>query len=77
MQRQLKQNVIDFFDRCFTYQTASVHRVWVLPTGPLLKLGGDAAFKASDGLDTGGENYRLLDDYNQTVWKELVIQSAE
>ncbi|KAH6722396.1 hypothetical protein BKA61DRAFT_174507 [Leptodontidium sp. MPI-SDFR-AT-0119] len=77
MQKQLKQDVIDFFDKCFTYQVAAVHRLHVLLTGPLLRLGGDALFKSSDGLDTGGENYRELDNYNQVVWQDLVIQSAE
>ncbi|KAH7356632.1 hypothetical protein BKA65DRAFT_211418 [Rhexocercosporidium sp. MPI-PUGE-AT-0058] len=77
MQRHLKQDVIDFFDRCFTYQVAVVHRVHVLLTGPLLRVGGDALFRSSDGLDTGGENYRELDNYNQEVWQDLVIQSAE
>ncbi|KAG4438418.1 hypothetical protein IFR05_006124 [Cadophora sp. M221] len=77
MQKQLKQEVVDFFDKCFTYQVAVVHHVYVRLTGPLLRLGGDTMFKSSDGLDTGGENYRELDNYNQLVWQDLVIQSAE
>ena len=53
-----------------------MHRVPVLLTGPLLRLGGDTLFRATDGLNTGGENYRQLDDYNQKLWQEIVSQDV-
>lgn len=76
LKKKLKQEIINFFDKSFTYQIAAVHRVPVLLTGPLLRLGGDTLFRATDGLNTGGENYRQLDDYNQKLWQEIVSQNV-
>ncbi|KAG4413872.1 hypothetical protein IFR04_012967 [Cadophora malorum] len=76
LKKKLKQEIINFFDKSFTYQIAAMHRVPVLLTGPLLRLGGDTLFRATDGLNTGGENYRQLDDYNQKLWQEIVSQDV-
>ncbi|KAL2073612.1 hypothetical protein VTL71DRAFT_10938 [Oculimacula yallundae] len=77
MERQLKQSVIHFFDKSFTYQVATVYGIQVSLQGPLLRLGGDAVFKSTDGLNTGGESFRELDNYNQEVWQDLVLRSVE
>ncbi|KAH7407767.1 hypothetical protein BKA64DRAFT_429934 [Cadophora sp. MPI-SDFR-AT-0126] len=77
LEKKLKQEIVNFFDKSFTYQIAAVHRIPVLLTGPLLRLGGDALFKSTGGLSTGGEDYRKLDKYNHEIWHEIVSQSAE
>ncbi|XMA13119.1 hypothetical protein WAI453_005910 [Rhynchosporium graminicola] len=77
MERELKQHVVSFFDKCLTYQVAAVYDVQVRLNGPLLRIGGDDLFKSIDGLDTGGEDWPELEKHNHRVWQELVLRDTQ
>jgi hypothetical protein len=72
--RQLKQELINFFNARFTFQVSILMKVQVRLDGPLLYLGGDSAFSESEGLVTGGDDLEKLWRTNTDIWTSLVDQ---
>lgn len=67
----MKQDLVELFNRRYTWNVATIRSSMVPLHGPLLKLGDDMALRAEDGLDTGGDDDAVLEGLNESVWAHL------
>lgn len=70
-QTLMKQDLVELFNRRYTWGVATIRGLMVPLEGPLLKFGDDYALRAEDGLDTGGHDDGEREISNNSAWAHL------
>lgn len=77
IQPSIKQELVFFFDRRFTYQVGHFYGFEIPVNSPenelLLRLGSDSALRGEDGLDCGGSDETVIQADNAKIWTEFII----
>jgi hypothetical protein len=75
IQHEIKQELIWFFDRRFTYQMGQFYGINFRLDDTLLRLGSDSAFRPENSLDCGGPDEIIFGADNKEAWTYLLTQN--
>jgi hypothetical protein len=72
IQHEIKQELIWFFNRRFTYQMGELYGINLCLDDILLRLGPDSAFRENGLLDCGGSDEITVKEDNKKAWAFLI-----
>jgi hypothetical protein len=73
-QLEIKQELVFFFDRRFTYQMGQLFKIDLSIHGTLLRLGYNSTFRKEDLIDCGGVDRMSIAEYNLEIWAGMKVE---
>jgi hypothetical protein len=74
VQLRIKQELVFFFDRRFTYQMGQLFKIDLSIHGTLLRLGCNSTFREEDSIDCGGVDETSIAEDNTELWAGMKIE---